>query len=127
MSEKSIRRQIQERLGFQTQQSTSVHYPENDEYLIGNPFQGDWYVIPYYELDMEDAWKLVEKMTECEYVKVSCETSHYHGYFCHVICADESQRRETDIVKRDGIGHGQTMTEAICKAFLMATEEKEQS
>lgn len=117
MSDKSIRRQIQERLGYETRPSSCLQYKDSEEYLEN----GYWYVIPFYEIWIDHAWQLVEKMTACEYVKVFLESSHYHGYHCRVVSAHESQRNDTDIVRRDASSGGTTMPFAICWAFLEAT------
>lgn len=75
--------------------------------------------VPKYSAEIEQAWKVVEKLTEGEYVKVSCNTSHYHGDYCTIIAADESQRDATALVKRDVFAQsGETMAEAICRAAL---------
>lgn len=77
-----------------------------------------------YSREMSAAWDVVEKLTEGEYVKVSCNTSHYHGDYCTVFAADERQRDATALVKRDVFAQsGETMPEAICKAALKATEK----
>lgn len=78
-------------------------------------------LVPDYSGDIAAAWQVVEKLTEGEYVKVSCNTSHYHGDYCTIIAAHESQRDATSLVKQDVFAQwGNTMAEAICLAALKA-------
>jgi hypothetical protein len=88
----------------------------------------DWFddeapfiVVPRYAADMRAAWLVVERLTEGEYVKVRCGQSHYHGDYCTVVAAHESQRDASSLVKRDVIAEwGETMPVAICRAALKA-------
>ena len=123
MSDKSLRRRVQERLGFETRTVLSPDMIHHDEYLFATT--KEWTSIPWYETEIEMAWELVEKMVEGQYVKVNLLNSHYHGCRCQVISAHESQRWDHDIVRRDAMEAGVTMPEAICKAFLGATGPEE--
>lgn len=81
-------------------------------------------LIPAYSTDMRAAWEVVEKLTEGEYVKVRCEQSHYHGDYCTISAAHESQRDATSLVKQDVFGEwGETMPQAICLAALKAVAQ----
>lgn len=84
--------------------------------------------MPEYSAKMADAWNVVEKLTEGRYVKVRCEQSHYHGDYCSIVAADDSQRNGTELVKRDVIGvWGETMPLAICRAAIKAIEPQSSS
>lgn len=76
-----------------------------------------------YAGNMACAWLVVEKLTEQEYVKVSCSQSHYHGDYCSIIAPDETQMGDNPLVKRPVISvWGETMPQAICNAALWAVE-----
>lgn len=117
MSEKSPRRQIQERLGWETRHVPYV----GDEYFY-TPTK-EWTCIPWYETEIDDAWELIEKMAELKYVSVSCYLSHHVSPCCRVDAVLDCVRSDADIVRRNALEYAETMPEAICKAFLMATEK----
>lgn len=76
--------------------------------------------VPDYSANMGEAWAVVEKLVEQEYVKVTCGSSHYHGDHCRITAPDKTQMDESSLVKRDAMEWGESMPLAICMAALAA-------
>jgi hypothetical protein len=80
--------------------------------------------VHWFSSDISEAWRIVEKLTSIEYVKVRCEVSHYHGYNCRISAPDESQQT---IPMKDAAVFAETMPLAICQAALISLNCKKEN